>query len=257
MRSLSKSKRFRILRRDGFRCRYCGVVSAVALLAVDHVIPVSRGGTDDDDNLVAACIPCNAGKSDKPLTAPAPALRTIEAMREHVEQVRESLSAQRALDDAKRELVDYLADQWREVVGSDPLRTFYAGLYAAIEKHALGRLVDAIRVVGVSGPRNDVDKVRYFYGVLRRMDTERGASGSALDEMVTQAATERRDILAKVKRLAIERQELRTLHDLMEIDRDRQAAINGRLIACLDALDEHWRELPEFREADDDAEAAE
>jgi hypothetical protein len=32
--------------------------------SVDHVVTVTRGGTDDLDNLVTACWPCNASKGD-------------------------------------------------------------------------------------------------------------------------------------------------------------------------------------------------
>jgi 5-methylcytosine-specific restriction endonuclease McrA len=32
---------------------------------VDHIIPVAKGGTDDLDNLVAACKRCNFSKQDK------------------------------------------------------------------------------------------------------------------------------------------------------------------------------------------------
>ena len=31
---------------------------------VDHIVPVSKGGTNDLDNLVTACEQCNLGKSD-------------------------------------------------------------------------------------------------------------------------------------------------------------------------------------------------
>jgi hypothetical protein len=61
--AISKRQRFRILARDGFRCRYCGRGAAVIELEVDHVNPVALGGTNDDGNLVTACGPCNAGKA--------------------------------------------------------------------------------------------------------------------------------------------------------------------------------------------------
>lgn len=62
-RGLSAKKRFRILNRDGFTCRYCGQAAPSVVLHVDHITPVCNGGDDDDDNLVAACEDCNAGKS--------------------------------------------------------------------------------------------------------------------------------------------------------------------------------------------------
>jgi hypothetical protein len=68
--SIAPGLRFRILARDEFTCRYCGRSAPSVELAVDHVHPVARGGTDDESNLVAACVECNAGKSALDLTAP-------------------------------------------------------------------------------------------------------------------------------------------------------------------------------------------
>lgn len=61
--AVSKRLRFEVLRRDGNTCRYCGATAPEAKITVDHVIPKALGGTDDPTNLVAACSPCNAGKS--------------------------------------------------------------------------------------------------------------------------------------------------------------------------------------------------
>lgn len=58
--------RFKVLERDGFRCRYCGKSQEDgAKVEVDHVIPRSKGGRDTMDNLVTACFDCNRGKRDK------------------------------------------------------------------------------------------------------------------------------------------------------------------------------------------------
>src|SRR3972149_713146 len=43
-REVSPSLRFQILRRDGFRCRYCGRGPPEAKLHVDHVISLADGG---------------------------------------------------------------------------------------------------------------------------------------------------------------------------------------------------------------------
>jgi hypothetical protein len=65
----SRSVRFKVLERDGFRCRYCGRSSEEVALDVDHVVPVREGGKPDLDNLVTACVDCNAGKSGHALRA--------------------------------------------------------------------------------------------------------------------------------------------------------------------------------------------
>ena len=63
--SVSNSTRFQILQRDGFTCRYCGRSAPDVQLEVDHVEPRSQGGSDEPENLVAACFECNRGKFDK------------------------------------------------------------------------------------------------------------------------------------------------------------------------------------------------
>ena len=54
--------RERVLIRDGYCCQYCGAQDATT---VDHVQPISKGGTDELDNLLAACTRCNYQKKDK------------------------------------------------------------------------------------------------------------------------------------------------------------------------------------------------
>jgi 5-methylcytosine-specific restriction endonuclease McrA len=76
---MNRSLRQAILERDNYTCRYCGERPDpthywhsmagrygrwMALIHVDHVIPKSKGGTDDPDNLVAACQACNLVKYD-------------------------------------------------------------------------------------------------------------------------------------------------------------------------------------------------
>lgn len=58
-KSLSASKSLEVFARNDYRCVRCGSRSD---LTVDHIIPVSRGGTNDDDNLQTLCRPCNSRK---------------------------------------------------------------------------------------------------------------------------------------------------------------------------------------------------
>jgi hypothetical protein len=62
--SISKRERYETLRRCEFACFYCGAKVPDVTLQIDHVVPVSRGGTNDGWNLVAACAECNMGKLD-------------------------------------------------------------------------------------------------------------------------------------------------------------------------------------------------
>ena len=51
-----------VMRRDGFKCQYCGLKSR---LTIDHVLPKSRGGKDTWLNLTTACDKCNVKKGNR------------------------------------------------------------------------------------------------------------------------------------------------------------------------------------------------
>jgi len=54
-----------ILKRDNHTCQYCGTKSVP--MTIDHIKSKKRGGEDTWENLVAACVPCNTKKGNKPL----------------------------------------------------------------------------------------------------------------------------------------------------------------------------------------------
>jgi len=65
--------RMNIFLRDGFRCQYCGDQFDSRDLTFDHVIPRSRGGGTNFENIVSACAPCNSRKGSetmRPLRPP-------------------------------------------------------------------------------------------------------------------------------------------------------------------------------------------
>ena len=54
--------------RDNFTCQICGISTKDEphlLLEIDHIIPVSKGGTSDMSNLQTLCWKCNRSKSNK------------------------------------------------------------------------------------------------------------------------------------------------------------------------------------------------
>ena len=65
---LTKSKRFDVFLRDNFTCRYCGKHPPQIKLEVDHIKPVSLGGSNDINNLVTSCYECNRGKRNKEIS---------------------------------------------------------------------------------------------------------------------------------------------------------------------------------------------
>ena len=68
---ISPSLRFDVLEKDNFTCQYCGAKATDenVLLEIDHIIPVSKGGDNNIENLITSCKKCNIGKSAKKLGA--------------------------------------------------------------------------------------------------------------------------------------------------------------------------------------------
>ena len=59
--------RWRVLQRDRFSCCGCGASPAITLgveLHVDHIVPWSKGGETEFENLQTLCSACNLGKSN-------------------------------------------------------------------------------------------------------------------------------------------------------------------------------------------------
>ncbi len=73
----------RIFKRDNFTCQYCGWSGDnfekwyIASLCIDHVKPQSKGGTDDDSNLVVSCHACNLYKGGIPCESFAEAKEVV------------------------------------------------------------------------------------------------------------------------------------------------------------------------------------
>lgn len=51
--------------RDLYTCQYCNTLQPRNNLTLDHVLPISKGGKTQWENIVAACSPCNARKGNK------------------------------------------------------------------------------------------------------------------------------------------------------------------------------------------------
>lgn len=54
-----------VLARDGHHCAYCGSIDGP--FHFDHIFPLSRGGSDDANNITVSCAACNMAKGDKTL----------------------------------------------------------------------------------------------------------------------------------------------------------------------------------------------
>ena len=83
-RSLGKKLRFEVFKRDEFKCQYCGATPPAVILQVDHIHPVSDGGSNEMDNLITSCQPCNIGKGKHKLS------NVPESLKQKAERIAES-----------------------------------------------------------------------------------------------------------------------------------------------------------------------
>ena len=72
-----KLNRRNLFARDRNMCQYCGRHFPTADLSIDHVVPKAQGGEDTWENLVCACIWCNAKKGGR-----TPAQASLKLIRE-------------------------------------------------------------------------------------------------------------------------------------------------------------------------------
>ncbi len=70
---IRKAKRAAIYERDGWACAYCGrrvgdrrnMQQASTVLSLDHLVCVEHGGSNSEQNLVTACLPCNSSRGTR------------------------------------------------------------------------------------------------------------------------------------------------------------------------------------------------
>lgn len=118
-KSLTKTLRFEVFKRDSFTCQYCGNKAPDVLLEVDHIEPVSKGGTNDLLNLITSCKDCNYGKSDRPLSDTAvidKQREQLEELQRRKEQIEMMFQWQKGLLSLDDDVNSQLATYWSEVV---------------------------------------------------------------------------------------------------------------------------------------------
>jgi 5-methylcytosine-specific restriction endonuclease McrA len=64
--NIKASVRNSVFERDGGKCRHCsGQLLYDEPWHIDHLKPLSKGGTNDETNLALSCIRCNLEKGAK------------------------------------------------------------------------------------------------------------------------------------------------------------------------------------------------
>ena len=111
--TIGKKLRFEVFKRDKFTCQYCGAKAPEVVLNVDHIEPVSNGGTNEILNLITSCFSCNSGKSDRTLSDSSiveKQRKQLELLQERREQIELMLEWKKSLSNFDSDVVDMISD---------------------------------------------------------------------------------------------------------------------------------------------------
>jgi hypothetical protein len=64
-RNIPRHIMMRVVRRDNNQCQICGKVLKDDDIEFDHKIPVSKGGSSEENNIRVVCLSCNRKKSNR------------------------------------------------------------------------------------------------------------------------------------------------------------------------------------------------
>lgn len=176
--ALSKKLRFEIFKRDGFACQYCGGHPPKIILEVDHIVPKSKNGGDEIDNLITSCFDCNRGKSNRDLTTmPQTTIQKTELIIEKEEQY---LAYKKVLDKIKRRVQ-------KEINQIDAIYTSHFPEWVLNDRFKNGSLTFFLKTLGFSRVEqamhtacgrifDDGKAIKYFCGICwnRIKDPENG-----------------------------------------------------------------------------------
>lgn len=159
--------RFEVFKRDGFACQYCGQKPPAVVLHVDHILAVSRGGTNEINNLLTACQTCNQGKAARSLEVMPGSLSDRAA---EMKEKREQLRAYERMLKQERRRVDLSVEKVRiafsaghlgEVNISAPSRQ---SVERFLQKLPESEVIEAAHKA-VSKGRPAQDTFKYFCGI--------------------------------------------------------------------------------------------
>lgn len=191
-KAISTRTRFEVFKRDHFTCQYCGSKPPAVILHIDHITPISKGGTNNLDNLITSCQDCNLGKSDVPLNAtrPTPTTSTILELREAREQL-EAYQAYLIEERKARELAaDLVLREIERRLDYEPQSRDHTNLMGILKELPYPEALDAVDVT----ERREIEGHqgwKYFCGVCwtkikaarNRTTTDNHPRGRGYDEV--------------------------------------------------------------------------
>lgn len=147
-KAISKRVRFEVLKRDAFTCQYCGKSAPDVILHLDHIKPVSKGGSNGIMNLVTSCQSCNSGKSDVELSddsAIKKQQKQLADMAEKREQIKLMIEWRESIEDSEELLVQSVANLITTLmVDKSPNEHGTMLIRKAVKKHGYQAVFDSV-----------------------------------------------------------------------------------------------------------------
>lgn len=148
-KSIKKSIKFEVLKRDSFTCQYCGKSAPNVVLEIDHILPVSKGGTNAILNLVTSCYDCNRGKAGKLLTDNS----AINAQKLQLKLLNEKKSQFEMIKKWREEIYDldneqfrYIREIWYDKTGYDFNNNGKKIILGFIKKYGLNEVITSVEI---------------------------------------------------------------------------------------------------------------
>ena len=180
--AISRALRFEVFKRDSFSCQYCGRQTPQTILEIDHIIPKSKGGTDDINNLITSCFDCNRGKGAVPLAV----LKIADTRKQEIQKLKERRKQIEAYEKflheekvKEEQVLQEINDYWASFCdgefilnedGLSSVRRFLTRLTPMEVKEAIS--IAAIAVEDIE------DRFRYFCGVCHNKIAEKAGDTS-------------------------------------------------------------------------------
>lgn len=170
-KNLSNRIRFEVFKRDSFTCQYCGSKAPEVVLQVDHIVPVSKGGSDDLLNLVTSCKTCNSGKSDREISdesAVSKAKAQADLLNERKVQIELMAEWYAELDGLKDKEIDMIEGIIYRATGYTLSEFGRSSIAKRIKKHGVRAVADnASEVFG--GASDDITSDD-FGSLIKKLD---------------------------------------------------------------------------------------
>lgn len=148
-KALSKKIRFEVFKRDKFTCQYCGRSAPDAILEIDHISPVSDGGSNDILNLITSCRDCNRGKGKRTLsdnTAIQKQREQLAELSERKDQLEMMIEWRESVRDISKKEVETVCNEFEKLTGYEIPKNELKRVESWLHDFSFAEVLDAMDI---------------------------------------------------------------------------------------------------------------